>query len=120
MNRDPNVITLLDRFTVTTEDGDPDVYSPWRRVPSWCKEFDLVYECLALQSLNIDISIEGSIDKTSAESQVMGTIADVGMTTVLVSGLGRYARVALKAHGAGEKPNMVLSASLIPKGIARH
>lgn len=119
MNSGSDVITLLDRFTLTMEDGDPDVYSPWRRLPEGCRVGELVYECLAYQSLHVEISLETSIDLTSVLSYPLDDITSVGVQTYQADALGRYVRVGLKPLGVGEKPNMVLTVAFIPKRVAR-
>jgi hypothetical protein len=108
-----NVLTLLDRFTLTTEEGHPDVYTRWVPVPDWCQRAEFRLECLAWQGVPIYCTLESSMDQVSKVNISEINLGDVEVRREnITSGLGRFVRLKMSAQAVGTKPNMMISAFL--------
>lgn len=109
-----SVITLLDRFTISTVGGAAVMYSPWVSVPSWCRSSQVVFECFAFNGGGpVDLTLESSMDKVEVTGLDTESLSGPAVKqSSLSQGLGRYARVKLDPQG-GVAVNMVLSAHLI-------
>ena len=114
MGSDPNVITLLDRFTLTIDGGAAPMYSPWVSVPTWCRTTVALFECFAFNGGGpIDMILQSSMDKVEVIELVTEPLSGPGVAEEkLDKGLARYARVKLDPQGA-IPVNMVLSAHLL-------
>lgn len=111
-----SVIQLLDRFTLATKYGEPDVYSAWFKIPDSVRHADLWVQCMATRINNAEFWLETSIDKVSIVSTTTTVIskAETHESTVSV-GLGPYVRVGFKPEKVGYDVDMIISAHLVCK-----
>lgn len=109
-----SVLTLLDRFTVSTAEGHPSMYTSWVRIPDWCQHAEIRFECVAFNNGTIEAALETSMDRVHAVELFADVLDNVKVLQEGITwGLGRYVRVRLTARDIGTKPNMVISAYLL-------